>query len=121
MQTRRNVSTKILHLSRVAQACDQTGISDRTAAIITSFLLVDLKKVTNDDNSSVIDRHKIRRYRQKVRTNLKEQDTLSALLKKSYAVFFDGRIDKALVNVKKHEKYVKSNEKFARDKLMFRL
>ena len=70
-----NVARKNLHLSREAQACDQTGVSDRTAAIITSSLLIDLGEVTKDDYSSVVDRHKIRRNRQKVRKNLKQQDS----------------------------------------------
>ena len=64
-------------------------------------------EVTKDDYSSVVNRHKIRRNRQKVRKNLKQQDTLAALQKEPYAIFFDGRIDKTLVNVKKHENYSK--------------
>ena len=66
MQASSNVARKNLHLSRVAQARDRTRVSDRTAAISTSSLLKALGEVTKDDYSSAVDRHKIRRNRQKV-------------------------------------------------------
>ena len=87
MQASSNVARKNLHLSRVAQACDRTRVFDKTAANITSSPLIDLGKVTKDDYSSVVDRHKICRNRQKVHKNLKQKDTLAALQKEPYAIF----------------------------------
>ena len=55
MQASCYVARKNLQLSRVAQACDRTGLSDRTAAIFASSLLIDLGEVTKDDYSSVVD------------------------------------------------------------------
>ena len=58
MQASSNVARKHLHLSRVAQACDRIKLSDRTAAIITSSLLIDSGEVTKDDYGSAVDNTK---------------------------------------------------------------
>ena len=58
------------NLSSVAQVCDRAGISDRTTALLASSLLFDMGQINKNDQNSVIDRHKIRRERAKVRKDL---------------------------------------------------
>ena len=94
-------------LSSVAQVCDRAGVSDRTVALLASSLLFDMGQNKNDQNS-VIDRHKIRRERAKVRKDL--QNSVEAELDCPFAIYFDGRIDKTL---KKISKGYKSSKKLS--------
>uniref|UniRef100_A0A6P7H0Q8 Uncharacterized protein LOC114348899 n=1 Tax=Diabrotica virgifera virgifera TaxID=50390 RepID=A0A6P7H0Q8_DIAVI len=64
-----------IKLPSVAQACDRTGVSDRTAAIIlVSAALEDIGIITTEDSSKIVDRSKIRRERAKARFHLKRKD-----------------------------------------------
>ena len=54
-------------LTNTIKAADRYGISDRALADILSNFLVDLEMITEADSSSVIDRNKIRRHRQRER------------------------------------------------------
>lgn len=85
-------------LPSVALACDRHGLSDRAAASITSAVLQDIGVVHEGDASHVIDRSKIRRERNKKRSRLREErdNSISGL-------YFDGRKDKTLVQVKKSD------------------
>ncbi|KAK4871935.1 hypothetical protein RN001_016059 [Aquatica leii] len=58
-----------LHLPTLAEACNRTGISDRSAAIV-SAVLKDVGIISDTDTSKVVDRSKVRRERIKNRTNL---------------------------------------------------
>lgn len=80
-----------ISLSKLAKACDRTGVSDRTAAIIASAVLEDLKIITPDDSTKIIDRSKIRRARKRKRTEYqsKDKEVITGL-------FFDGRKDKTI-------------------------
>ena len=58
------------HLPALAAACDRTGVSDRAAAVLVSAVLQNMKMVSPNERSKVIDRSKIRRERTKVRKAL---------------------------------------------------
>ena len=57
-----------VNLPSLTLACDRTGVSDRSAAIIASAVLQDFGVVTSDDKSFVVDRSKVRRERTKMRS-----------------------------------------------------
>ena len=59
-------------LKKLTSACDRTGVSDRTAALIVSSVLHDGSSTTND--SLIIDRSKIRRERQRYQKSLMSKD-----------------------------------------------
>uniref|UniRef100_A0A6P7FUP9 Uncharacterized protein LOC114334346 n=1 Tax=Diabrotica virgifera virgifera TaxID=50390 RepID=A0A6P7FUP9_DIAVI len=85
-----------IKLPSVAQACDRTGVSDRTAAILVSAVLKDVGIITTEDSSKIVDRSIIRRERAKARFELKRKDKEdgSELV---YGIYFDGRKDQTLV------------------------
>ncbi|CAG4988526.1 unnamed protein product [Parnassius apollo] len=92
---------KKLNLSSLALACDRTGVSDRAAAIIASSVLKDVGIISTKDPSGVIDRSKLRRERTKVRSSLQDADRNKIIR----GIYFDGRKDKSLVNIKKEGKF----------------
>ena len=79
-----------MKLPTVARECDRRGISDRAAAAISSAILQDLGLIDHNDQSSVVDRSKIRREREKLRKSLSTKDTSSDL---GIGLYFDGRKD----------------------------
>ena len=98
------------NLSSVAQVCNGAGVSDRTAALLASSLLFDMGQINKNDQNSVIDCHKIRRERAKVRKDL--QNSVEAELDCQFIIFFNGRIDKTL---KKINKGYKSSKNLVRE------
>lgn len=88
-------------LPSVAIACDRTGISDRSAAILINAALKDMGVISKDDTSKIVDRSKIRRERSKARSYLinKIEETSSL---SEQGLYFDGRKDKTLVMTKKN-------------------
>jgi hypothetical protein len=80
-----------VHLPSLAQACDRTGVSDRSAAIIASSVLKDLGIVSPADSSKVIDKCKIQRERIKARVEL--QRSKANVIE---GLYFDGRKDKTM-------------------------
>lgn len=83
-----------IKLTNLADACDRTGVSDRSASLIANAVLQDLGVVSQEDTSKLVDRSKIRRERKKRRLELKDisKDNLAVT-----GVYFDGRKDKTLV------------------------
>ena len=85
----------------LAKACDRTGVSDRSAAVLATSVLHDLGLVSKIDRSKVINRSKIRRERSKTRKELRQNDdnqfenTHSGI----EGLFFDGRKDQTLTKV----------------------
>ncbi|KAK4871936.1 hypothetical protein RN001_016060 [Aquatica leii] len=67
-------------LPTAARECDRWGLSDRSAAAVSSALLQDLGIVTENDTASVIDRSKIRRERQKCRSKLQSDGRKNLVL-----------------------------------------
>lgn len=90
-------------LSTLARECDRTSISDRSAAKISTAVLTDMGIISKEEKSSVIDRHKIRRERKKLRTSLQKVESVPSL----QSVYFDGRKDKTLKNEKIGRKFYK--------------
>ena len=94
------------NLPAVAQVCDGAGVSDTTAALLSSSFLLDMGHINYSDQSAVIDRHKFRRERSKLRKNL--QKCIDANLDDPFALYFDGRIGNTLKNINKDYKCSKS-------------
>jgi hypothetical protein len=87
------ISTQMrVPLPSLAMTCDRYGVSDRAAAAIGTSVLQDVGVVKKDDKSKVIDRSKLRRERQRKRSEVirnQKSDVLTGL-------YFDGRKDKTL-------------------------
>lgn len=58
-----------IKLPNLAKACDRTGTSDRSAAILINAALTDMGLLTKEDSSKIIDRSKIRRERTRARAS----------------------------------------------------
>lgn len=84
-----------IKLPSLAQACDRTGVSDRSAAIIASAVLKDIGLVTTEESSKIIDRSKVRRERKRTRNTLRSQLKQEEVFLQ--AIYFDGRKDNTLV------------------------
>jgi len=81
-------------LQNVAKASDRYALSDRAVAEITSGVLHDYGIVTLENSSQVIDRHKVRRERQKYRRSVQAVSASTAT--DVLGIYFDGRKDKTL-------------------------
>lgn len=92
-----------LALPSLAQACDRTGVSDRSAAIIANAVLKDVGLISKEEKSKIIDRSKIRRERKRARKATKEQHNIDN--NPFYAIYFDGRKDKTLVQTKEGDTF----------------
>ena len=84
-----------LSLPSLAMACDRTGVSNRGAAILASAVLEDLKIITKEDKSKVIDKTKIQREKKKLRLEIKLQEKGKASVLEG--LYFDGRKDTTIV------------------------
>lgn len=91
--------------SNVAMACDRIGISDRAAAIIVSSTLQDLGIVSSTDSSMVVDRNKIRRARKVTRSKI--QNIELSENRELLGLYFDGRKDKTISQIKIGEKFAR--------------
>ena len=88
-------------LPALASACDRYGISDRSAAAIATAVLEDYGVVNPKATSHVIDPSKIRRERKRKRNQLR----CSQESKIVRGIFFDGRKDTTLENIKEGLKF----------------
>jgi len=89
-----------LSLPTVARECDRHGVSDRCAASIISAVLQDVGIINEQDSSMVVDKNKVRRERVKARRQLSSKRD-SAFR----GLYFDGRKDRTLTQVKTGKKY----------------
>jgi hypothetical protein len=94
----RHCQKMTISLPSLAKACDRTGVSDRSAAVLATSVLHDLGLVSPIDRSKVIDRSKIRRERSKTRDKLQQNDDQFDHTDIE-GVFFDGRKDQTLTQV----------------------
>lgn len=90
-----------IRLTTFAKTCDRHGISDRSAAALASAVLDDIGIVTPEDRSKIIDRSKVRRERRRTRSTLRLQELSEINI---HGLYFDGRKDKTIVQVKKGNK-----------------
>src|SRR6218665_4013852 len=90
-------------LGAFSETCGRHGISDRSAAALASAVLQDVGIITPDNRSKVIDRSKVRRARQRNRSNLLKIDKPAA--EHLQGLYFDGRMNQTMVQVKKGDKF----------------
>ncbi len=88
-------------LPTLAQACDRHRVSDRCAAAIASATLQDFGLIREGELLNVVDRCKIRRARQRKRTQLQNERKRDGLR----SIYFDGRKDKTIVIAKDGLRY----------------
>jgi hypothetical protein len=89
-----------MRMPSLAVACDRTGVSDRSAAMIASAVLQDVGIINEEDTNLVVDRSKVRRERTKMRTELQKSDTEPVI-----GLYFDGRKDQTITQEKKGDKF----------------
>ena len=77
----------------LAEACDCTGVSNRAAAFLASFMLQGAGVITENDASSVIDKNKRYRARKKRRMNSVGLNKTALHLQ---SLYFDGRKDQTI-------------------------
>lgn len=90
-----------LFLPSVTTTCDRTSISDRSVAIIASFVLQDMNLVPYKNTSNVIDRSKIRRERRKARLEFQTAASNSKI--EIQGLYFDGNKDKTMILERKRK------------------
>ncbi|CAH1116385.1 unnamed protein product [Phaedon cochleariae] len=95
--------TRGLVLENLAEACDRSGVSDRSASLIVNAVLKDFGLVTEEDQSNIIDRSKIRRERKRCRTGLDLKKNNQILV--FPGIYFDGRKDKTVTSEKRGSRY----------------
>lgn len=82
-------SYNMVELNEVSKAADRYSISDRAAAAIATATLIDFGLISANDNQLIIDRNKIRRSREKIRTRQMQNLSFDGI----QALYFDGRKD----------------------------
>lgn len=95
-----------LKLDHTALAAERYGVSDRAAALIVSSAFLDAQKagLISEDQAKafyVTDRSKIIRAKKRVGDELQNTECTESL----YGMYFDGRKDETLINVKKGTTY----------------
>lgn len=90
----RTETNSALELKSLAILSDKTGVSDRAAATIATVVLQGANVVGEKDEGIIIDRHKIRRARKRVRQELQENLLVEEPLE---SIYFDGRKDSTKV------------------------
>ena len=100
-------NSKRPRLLNLVLACERTGVSDRSAAMIFSSVLQDYGIISADSFEDVIDRNKIRRSKNDIRkeVNAFAKNNASEI----QSLYFDGRKDQTLINEKKGVSYRKKN------------
>ena len=91
-------------LLNLALACERTGVSDRSAAMISSSVY---SIISADSFEDVIDRNKIRRSKNDIRKEVNAFAKNNAF--EIQSLYFDGRKDQTLINEKKGDSYHKKN------------
>ena len=97
-------NSKRPRLLNLALACERTGVSDRSAAMISSSVY---GIIFADPFEDVIDRNKIRRSKNDIgkEVNAFAKNNASEI----QSLYFDGRKDQTLINEKKGDSYHKKN------------
>ena len=91
-KSRRNLTK----LPTLARECDRYSVSNTAGAAIATAALVDYGIITETDSTAVIDRSKLRREREKLRTTLSEAASTSLSVTGPTSLYFDGRKDKTI-------------------------
>lgn len=104
------VKQNTLLLENTALAAQRFGVSDRATALIVSSAFLDAKKaglITEDQASFVTDKCKISRAKKIVGIKLGCTDSIDSV----YGLYFDGRKDNTLTQVREGEKYYRNTVK----------
>ena len=91
-----------IKIPSLSLSCDRAGVSDRAGALIASSVLCDVGIIQKDDLSCVIDKNKLRRGKIAQRKVLQDQEKSSTETIRS--IFFDGRKDETLCQVRRGTK-----------------
>lgn len=94
-------------LPTFAEMCDRYAVSDRCASALASSVLHDIGIIKEEDTSRVVDRCKVRRERKRCRSEVRIRMQRDVV--KLCGLYFDGRKDKTLVQVKKGDKYYRQS------------
>ena len=86
----------LTEIPTVARECDRYNVSNAAGAAIATATLIDYGLISPDDTTLIIDRCKLRRQRERLRTNLCEDAMQSLSERGPLALFFDGRKDRTL-------------------------
>lgn len=89
-------------ISGLAETLDRYSVSDRAGAAIASAVLQDYGIIGKDKTENIIDRHKIRRARERKRQDL-QTDALPFAIK---GLYFDGRKDRTLIMEENRRKMI---------------
>ena len=93
--------------SNLARMSERFQVSDRAAAAIANSVMQDLGLITDNDKSYVIDRSKLRRERERCRTEIREKEQEN--FKLVNAIYFDGRKDATQITIQgPNDKYYRS-------------
>ena len=76
----------------VARECDRYGVSNVAGAAIATTALIDYGIITSDNCTAVIDKSKLRRQREKLRTAVTQKATESLAKKSPTSLYFEGII-----------------------------
>lgn len=101
-----------LLLEHTALAAQRFGLSDRAAALIVSSAFLDAKKaglITEDQASFVTDKCKIGRAKKRIGIKLQNTESIDSAC--VYGLYFDGRKDNTLTQVREGEKYYRNTVK----------
>lgn len=91
-------------LKNASLAADRFGVSSGAAAAIISGALQDYKLVTGSESSLLVDKSKLNRQRSKIRTEKREEASMSLQTNTVTAIYFDGKKDETKTVVKTGEK-----------------
>ncbi|CAI6353446.1 unnamed protein product [Macrosiphum euphorbiae] len=80
-------------LKNASVAADRFVVSSGSAAAIISGALQDYKLVTGSDSSLLVDKSKLNRQRSKIRTEKREEASISLQTNTVTAIYFDGKKD----------------------------
>lgn len=87
----------------IALEADRYGVSNRAAAAISTATLVDYGIIRLEDQTNIVDHHKVWRARQQLRKAIKATPINKE--EEIMGIFFDGRKDMTLVKEKKGDKW----------------
>ncbi|KAE9524457.1 hypothetical protein AGLY_015178 [Aphis glycines] len=91
-------------LKNASLAADRFGVSSGAAAAIISGALQDYKLVTGSESSLLVDKSKLNRQRSKIRTEKREEASMSLQTNTVTAIYFEGKKDETKTVVKTGEK-----------------
>ena len=100
-EAERNGKYNTLKIKNLAVACERTGVSDRSAAMLASAILEDVQIIKPSSSDAIIDRRKISRQRKNARAEHLKVAAEVIESNSSIGLYFDGKKDETLTAVTK--------------------